>query len=158
MLFADAALQVIYVVIGLYGWYEWLYGGSKIWKVYESSQPLVISKTPRKTFIYLGIIAIISSIILIILLFRIHDTLPYEDGITTVLSLIATWMMAKKLIENWILWIVTDLLYIPIYILKNLELTALLYFIFTLLAIYGYYVWKRKMKMKLTNCFSAVKE
>jgi nicotinamide mononucleotide transporter len=75
-----------------------------------------------------------------------NSTIPYFDATTTILSLIATWMAAKKHIENWLVWILTDLIYIPEYLIKHLYHTALLYFIFTLLAVYGYFEWRKLQK------------
>lgn len=138
-IYGDAWLQVIYVIIGFYGWYEWLYGG-------KDKEELAISSTSGKTFLILIGISIPSCIIAHILLSDAGSTIPFLDSITTVLSLAGTWMMAKKLIENWLLWIVADLLYVIEYIIKGLYLTAVLYFIFTILAVYGYYEWKKHLK------------
>jgi len=138
-LFGDAALNVFYVVIGFYGWYEWLYGG-------KDKQALSISKAPIKTLLILVAITIPAGIIFGLILTHTSSNVPYLDGITTALSLAATWMQARKLIESWLLWIVTDLLYLAPYIIKQLYLTSVLYFIFALLAVYGYYLWKKELK------------
>ena len=138
-IYGDAWLSVFYVVIGFYGWYEWLYGG-------RNKEELPISVTSRKTFFVLGLIFIPSYIIVYIMLTHAGSTIPFLDTVTTVLSLIGTWMMARKLIENWLLWIFADLLYVIEYLVKGLYLTAVLYFIFTILAVYGYYEWKKHLK------------
>jgi nicotinamide mononucleotide transporter len=138
-LYGDSSLQVFYVLISFYGWYEWLYGG-------EKDDKLHISKASVKTLILLLILCIPSTILIRMLLSLTNSNTPYLDSITTALSLAATWMMAKKLIENWLVWIFTDAIYVALYIIKHLYLTSLLYFIFTLLAVYGYYVWKKQIK------------
>jgi len=137
-LFGDAALNFFYVIIGFYGWYEWLYGG-------KGKQALAVSKTPVKTLLILLIITVPACFIFGKMLSYTSSTVPYWDGITTALSLAATWMQARKLIENWLLWIVTDLLYLAPYIIKQLYLFSLLYFIFAVLAVYGYYLWKKEL-------------
>jgi nicotinamide mononucleotide transporter len=75
---------------------------------------------------------------------------PWLDSALTCSSLIAQWMIAKKYIENWIVWIVADIIYIPLYCVKNLPLTAFLYFIFLLLAFNGYREWKKKLMFNET--------
>ncbi|HTB05450.1 MAG TPA: nicotinamide riboside transporter PnuC [Bacteroidia bacterium] len=137
-LFGDASLQIFYVIISFYGWYEWLYGG-------KNHKELFISRTPLKLLIVLALISIPLSICLGFIISYTKSTVPYWDGITTGLSLLGTWMMAKKYIEHWLVWIITDILYIALYIIKELYLTAVLSLIFTLLAVYGYYAWKKQI-------------
>ena len=137
-LFGDASLQVFYIVISFYGWYEWLHGG-------KNNGELSVSATPGSQLLLLALISIPAGLGLGVLLSLTKSNVPYWDGITTSLSIIATWMMAKKYIENWFIWIFTDLLYVGLYVIKDLYLTAVLYFIFTLLAVYGYYTWKKQL-------------
>ena len=138
-LYGDTALQVFYIAIGFYGWYEWLYGG-------EKKDELTVSKTSKKTWLILCVLLIISWLVLANILSRTNTNVPYWDGLNTALSLVATWMTTRKLIENWLIWIVTDLSYVGSYFYKDLNITAILYFIFTLLAVYGYYQWERQLK------------
>jgi nicotinamide mononucleotide transporter len=137
-LFGDASLQVFYVVISFYGWYEWLHGG-------KNNGELSVSAISVKVLFILALISIPASVGLGKALSLTHSNVPYWDGITTTLSIVATWMMAKKYIENWLVWILTDLLYVILYIIKDLYLTAILYFVFILLAVYGYYTWKKQL-------------
>ncbi|HTA84273.1 MAG TPA: nicotinamide riboside transporter PnuC [Bacteroidia bacterium] len=154
-IYLDASLQLFFIVFGVYGWYMWTKGGTQ-------GGELRITKMPGKTYLVLLGIGIPSVFLLVWLLPHLTEwltallhiavaksTIPYFDSTTTVLSLIATWMAAKKYIENWLLWIITDLIYVPEYVIKDLYATAILYFIFTLLAVYGYFEW-RKLKRKLT--------
>ena len=70
---------------------------------------------------------------------------PYYDGATTVFSFIATWMMTRKIIQNWLLWIVVDIASAGLYLYKGLYLTALLFVLYTLMAVYGYLEWKKHL-------------
>jgi len=139
LLYGDTALQVFYVVISFYGWYEWAYGGQK-------HTSLHVSISSKRTLLILSILSVAGWLVLGKILTHTNTNVPYWDGLNTALSLIATWMTAKKLIENWLVWIVTDLSYVILYFYKDLKLTSFLYFIFTLLAIYGYYQWKKQLK------------
>ena len=72
-----------------------------------------------------------------------NASLPYVDSATTTTSLIAQWMMARKILENWIVWVAVDVVYIGMFLFKNLYLTALLYLVFLVLAAIGYRQWKK---------------
>jgi nicotinamide mononucleotide transporter len=137
-LFGDAALNVFFVVMCVYGWYEWVYGG-------KGHTALTVSKVSMKTLGILSLLTLPTCAGLGYLLTYTSSTVPYWDGITTALSLAATWMAAKKLIENWLVWIFADLLYVVMYGIKHLYMFSVLYFIFTLLAVYGYYAWKKQL-------------
>ncbi|HRH65169.1 MAG TPA: nicotinamide riboside transporter PnuC, partial [Bacteroidia bacterium] len=77
-----------------------------------------------------------------------NASLPWLDSSLTMASLIAQWMIAKKKIENWVLWIIADSVYIPLFLLKNLPLTALLYLLFLLMAVMGLLKWRKLMPVK----------
>ncbi|HSY76821.1 MAG TPA: nicotinamide riboside transporter PnuC [Bacteroidia bacterium] len=139
-IYLDTGISVFYIIFGFYGWYYWLYGGN-------NNKEVEISKVQLKEILLLFTIGIIITIGLAVLLIHFtNSTIPYLDSSTTVLSLIATWLAAKKHIENWLVWIVADSIYVIEYIIKDLYLTALLYFIFTVLAAYGYYEWNKQLK------------
>jgi nicotinamide mononucleotide transporter len=74
---------------------------------------------------------------------------PYWDSVLMVWGIIATYAMAKKIIEHWIMWIIIDLNCTVLYFCKNLYAFSPLYFIFTVLAIYGYFAWKKEMKLQI---------
>lgn len=149
-LYADALLQCIYILLLFYGWNKWL--RNKNAKVYsanalkepESSSGFVPVHLKKRILIRLLFILIISSASLAFFLYRYTDaSYPVTDSLLTCSSLIAQWMIAKKIIENWLLWILADAVYIPMYISKQLPLTALLYFIFLIMAVKGYREWKK---------------
>lgn len=139
-LFLESGLQVFYVLIGLYGWYEWQYGSSE-------KKALKITSITFSKIIFL---IFISTIIGVPLGYIAHNystqALPYLDAFITAFSLIATWMTAKKLLQNWIFWIVIDAAAIILYAQRGFYLIAILYFIYTILAIAGYFSWKKKTK------------
>ena len=111
-LYADMGLQVVYFVLSLYGWYEWLYGG-------ENRTELHVSRTTRSLGVRLVVIGVTSAVILGTLLSRLTDAaLPYLDSATTSTSLVAQWMMTRKILENWAVWMVVDVVYVGMFIFK----------------------------------------
>jgi nicotinamide mononucleotide transporter len=138
-LYADMGLQVVYFVLSLYGWYEWLYGG-------ENRTELHVSRASRQLGVRLVVIGAACAALLGTLLARFTDAaLPYVDSATTSTSLVAQWMMTRKILENWAVWAVVDVVYIGMFVFKGLYLTAGLYTVFLVLAIMGYVQWKRSL-------------
>jgi nicotinamide mononucleotide transporter len=138
-LYADMGLQVVYFVLSLYGWYEWLYGG-------ENRTELHVSRASRQLGVRLVVIGATCAALLGTLLARFTDAaLPYVDSATTSTSLVAQWMMTRKILENWAVWAVVDVVYIGMFVFKGLYLTAGLYTVFLVLAIMGYVQWKRSL-------------
>jgi nicotinamide mononucleotide transporter len=138
-LYSDTGLQVVYFVLSLYGWYEWLYGGA-------GHTAITVSRTSTKTWITLGGIGVVAWALLGSITSRLPGTaLPYVDAATTTVSLLAQWMMTRKLIENWLIWIAVDVVYVGMFIYKGLYLTAFNYGIYLALAALGYIAWKRSL-------------
>jgi len=138
-LYADAGLQVVYFVLQIYGWYEWLHGGSHRGK-------LDVKRISLRLGIVLAAIAVMATALMGYLLATKTDAaLPYWDSTATVLSLIAQWMLARKIIENWLVWITVDLLSIGIYATKALYLTVALYAAFLALAALGWVEWRKSL-------------
>jgi nicotinamide mononucleotide transporter len=138
-LFADSGLQVIYIILGFLGWYWWLYGG-------KDKTELEVNNVDWKTSLVLSVITVVSTWGLTIYLRQINDVAPFLDAFTTVLSLVAQYLLTKKLIENWYIWISVDVIYIFLYAYKNLYLTGILYSIFLCMCIRGVMEWKRSQK------------
>ncbi len=142
LLYSDLALHVVYVVLGFYGWYEWLYGGrnQSVLKVSTLSYPVLALLIAAGTV----------GVVLIGYFFDKYTNadLPYWDAFTTSFSLVGQYMLAKKKIENWILWLVVDFVATGIYIYKELYWLALLYFLYLGLATYGYLNWRKSMLKK----------
>jgi nicotinamide mononucleotide transporter len=139
-LYADMGLQVVYIIISFYGWYEWLYGG-------KNRTELKVSRTSSGLGLLLAAIGIVSTFALGTVLHRTTNAaLPYLDSATTSTSLVAQWMMTKKLLENWIVWVTVDVVYIGMFIYKSLYVTALLYLVFLILSVMGYRQWRATLR------------
>jgi nicotinamide mononucleotide transporter len=139
-LYADMALQVVYIVISVYGWNQWLHGGA-------GRSTLPVTRITRRLAAALFGIGAVSVVLLATLLGRYTDAaLPWLDSTTTATSLIAQWMMAKKILENWLVWVAVDVVYIGMFLFKSLALTALLYAIFLVLSTMGYFQWKKSLR------------
>jgi nicotinamide mononucleotide transporter len=137
-LYGDTGLQAVYIALAVYGWQLWIRGGG------GSSLP--VTRTSVTTWKYLVPATVVAAVFLRWFLGRFTDsTVPGWDGATTALSLAATYGQCRKLLESWWLWILVDLVYIPLYLYKGLWLTALLYFVFLLLCIFGLKEWLREM-------------
>ena len=138
-LYSDTGLQVVYFVLSLYGWYEWLYGGA-------GRTAITVTRTSRRTWTVLAGIGVVVWALLGTITSRLPGTaLPYVDSATTTVSLLAQWMMTRKLIENWLIWIAVDVVYVGMFIYKGLYLTAFNYGIYLVLAVMGYIAWKRSL-------------
>jgi nicotinamide mononucleotide transporter len=141
-LYSDMGLQVVYLVLSVYGWYEWLYGG-------KDRTQLTVSRASAREWLIAAPIALAFWIALA----RYTGTLPgvalpYLDSGLATLSLVAQWMMTRKIIENWVLWIIADIVYVPMYVYKRLPVTAALYAIFLVLALIGLRAWWRSYRDK----------
>ena len=144
-LYADTGLQVIYVVLNAYGWYHWLYGG-------KNRTELPVSRTSgRVGLLLVGIVIAGTGIIGTVLARTTDAALPYIDAMTTSVSLAAQWMMTRKLLENWIIWVAVDVVYIGVYIYKSLYLTAALYLVFLILSAMGYFQWKASLASRQSS-------
>lgn len=140
--YADMGLQVYYVIISIYGWYYWLIGGKKKKELNVHKVP--VKKISKNILIKSGVIALIIYLLLLFILIRFTDsTVPFMDSLTTALSIVATWMLAKKYIEHWLIWIFVDFLSAGLYIYKGLWPTVILFIVYTLMAITGYFEWKK---------------
>jgi nicotinamide mononucleotide transporter len=136
-LYADMGLQVVYFVLSLYGWYQWKFGG-------EHRTVLRVSRATPRLWLLLGAIHVASWLTLGWLLSRhTNAAIPWLDSFLTTGSLVAQWMMTRKLLENWALWIALDIIYVPMFVSRGLPATAGLYAIFLVLAVMGWRDWKR---------------
>lgn len=139
-LYSDAIQQVVYICLLTYGWLKWANGDTKM-------STLKISFSSKKLLFSAFIFCILFSIVVGSLFKKYTDaSLPYWDASATALSFTAQWMIAKKKIENWLLWVVVNLMYIGIYLYKDLYLYTLLFAIYFLLAIKGWLLWNKTMK------------
>ncbi len=138
-LYSDMGLQAVYFALSVYGWYGWLYGG-------QGRTALTVSRTPTAWWLWLaGSAAVVWAALSAITSRLPGASLPYLDAATTTTSLVAQWMMTRKLVENWLLWIVVDVVYIGMFITKGLYLTAFNYAVYLVLAVMGYVAWRRSL-------------
>lgn len=136
-LYGDMGLQGVFIAVSVWGWYQWLYG---------SAQHAALDVTRSDAAGWrMGIIGWLAGFALLAL-FLDHWTdtdVPYIDGFLTAGSLLGQVLLSRKKVENWTVWIVVDILYVGLYIHKNLYLTALLYAVFVVLAAIGLRAWSR---------------
>lgn len=141
-LYADMGLQGYYFLTSIYGWWMWKFGG-------KSHDGILVSHTPAKLYLPFAFIFITATLFWGFVLGRFTDgSLTYADSALTMASLIAQWMMARKYLENWIIWIVADACYVAMYFYKDLHLTGVLYFVFLILAVMGYVSWRKDLMGK----------
>jgi nicotinamide mononucleotide transporter len=137
-LYGDAGLQLVYITLAIYGWTIWLRP--------DTGPRLSVSRATANVWMYLAPATLLAVLVLRWFLSRFTDsTVPAWDGLTTALSLAATYGQCRKLLESWWIWILADLVYIPLYIYKGLVLTSVLYFVFLLLCIFGLRQWTREL-------------
>ncbi|PVY43844.1 nicotinamide riboside transporter PnuC [Pontibacter virosus] len=144
-LYADMGLNAFYIITSFYGWYEWLYGGK------GHTERKVTRVGQRELWVMIALVAVFSASLGYFLDNYTDADLSYTDSATTAVSLMAYWMMAKKRLENWLVWLAVDVVYIGVFTYKELYLTALLYFIFLILATMGYLDWKRDMEKEAVS-------
>ncbi len=138
-LYGDAGLQVVYVVMNTYGWYNWLRPG----RVAE----LAVRHTTQREWAWMVPATAVAAVALARFLAAYTDsTVPWWDGLTTALSLVAIYGQSKKFLESWWIWILADLIYIPLYGYKGLWLTSVLYVVFLILCVVGLRAWSATLK------------
>jgi nicotinamide mononucleotide transporter len=136
-LYADMGLQVVYVVLSLYGWYEWMFGGA-------NRTPLRVTRATPRMLGLLALTTLVAWVILGTLLQRHTDAaIPWLDALLSTVSLSAQFLMTRKVAENWVIWIAVDLVYVPMFLARGMYPTAALYAIFLVLAVMGWRQWRR---------------
>ena len=140
-LYADMGLQVIYALLSVYGWYEWLYGGA------DRTELRVSRTTPRLGALLVVIGAGGAGALGLLLRGATDAALPFMDSFLSSTSLVAQWMMTRKKLENWLVWIAVDILYVGMFTYKHLYITAVLYVVFLVLAIRGWIDWRRSLEV-----------
>lgn len=145
-LYADMGLQVYYLIISFYGWYFWIFGA----KGQDKLKVAVLDPKLTRNLLFLTFVIYWLLVLALKILPSWLEILPsdllYWDAFTTAASIIATWMLARKIIEQWLVWIVVDLVSMGLYIYKGLYLTSGLFFVYTVLAFVGYREWKKELK------------
>lgn len=137
--YADMGLQFYYLAISLYGWWHWLYGGKR-----KGEDTLPISRISTKLAAVLFLVSIAIFAVLASILINFTDsTVPYGDAFTTALSIVATWMLARKILEMWWVWVLVNAVAMGLYIYKGLYPTSVLFFLYFSMSIVGYLKWRK---------------
>ncbi|MGW4247790.1 nicotinamide riboside transporter PnuC [Nocardia sp. NPDC004722] len=137
-LWADAGLQVVYIALGVAGWWQWL-------RRRGDHGPLVVTRAPHREMVWCLAFVVLGTGALYALLNATHDSAPLLDAFTTCLSLAAQWLLNGKRIQNWYFWIAADCVYIPLYAAKHLDLTAVVYVLFLAMCLAGLRSWRRAL-------------
>lgn len=137
-LFADFGLQGVYFALGIWGWWQWLRGG-------PDHGALKVTRTTHCEWIRLLIGIPAATFGLRELLIVVNGAAPFWDALTTILCLAAQYLLCRKRFENWWFWIAADLIYVPLYLNRNLPLTAVLYAAFIVLCLIGLRRWKQEL-------------
>ena len=141
-LYATAALQVAFILLGMYGWREWLRGG-------PADDELPVRRTRRNEWIGLVVVAVAGQAAWTTwLVVSTDSSVAFWDAAVLVLSLVATFGQARKLIESWWVWIAVDTISIPLFLSQELYLTAVLYLVFECLCLVGLRDWRRSMRLR----------
>jgi nicotinamide mononucleotide transporter len=139
-LYADMGLQVVYVVLAAYGWWHWLHGG-------VNRGTLRVSHVSGRETILLAAAFAVGTVGLSTFLARATDaSLPLADSALTAASLVAQYMMTRKYVECWLVWIVADVAYVAMFVYKALWPTAGLYLVFSALAVMGWRQWRASLR------------
>ena len=139
-LYADCGMEVYYFLAGMYGLWYWLrHSGSK-----GGAERVSITTTPRRQVLPLVAVTLVLWAALVWFLFTFTDSrVPYVDGFTTALSIVAMWMLSRKYTEQWLVWFVVDAISAGLYVYKGVYGRAILYSVYTIMAVYGYLKWRR---------------
>ena len=141
-LYADFGINIYYLGAALYGWAMWKYGGKT-----DTQAELPITHIPVRSLLRaLPVFAISFVAIAWLLLHHTDSNVPWCDAFTTALSIIGMWMLARKYVEQWWVWMVVDVVCVGLYVYKELYFTAALYALYTIVAVFGWMNWKKIMK------------
>lgn len=133
-LFGDAGLQIVFIVLSIHGWIAW--------HRKRTGDTVAVRRISRKEAAILAVVVIILSITLKFFLDAVKGSAPILDAVTTSLSLVAQWMLNRRFVENWLVWMLADGIYVYLYIDRALYLTAVLYTIYFVLCIIGWFQWR----------------
>ncbi len=144
-LYADAGLQIVYIGLAIWGWWTWVFGGT-------DRAHLPVTRSSRREWAAL-VAAMVAATALLTWILATYSTssVPLADAATTALSLGATYGQIRKRVGSWVLWILADLIYIPLYAYKDLWLTAVLYLGFLALCIVGLRAWRADLAPATTT-------
>ena len=144
-LYADLGINIYYVLASIYGLIYWSIGSKKSKEVAHEEIP--VGYTPRQLYLpLLGAMSILTIGIAQILIAFTDSNVPWSDSFTTALSIVAMWMLSRKYVEQWLVWLVVDVVCSILYIYKGLYFTSGLYALYSFIAYFGYLKWKEMIK------------
>ena len=135
-LYGDMALQLLFISVSFWGWYQWLHPAS-------GGKTLPVTRLDGRGWLACAAGWLIGFLLIAWLLTTTDTDVPHADGFLTAGSLVGQFLLSRKKLENWIAWIVVDVLYVWLYLHKGLTLTAVLYGFFVVMAIIGLLAWKK---------------
>ncbi len=145
--YADMAFQFYYLIVSVYGWYFWITGKNKNKKVKVKTRVLA-----KRQWVYSIIVFILLYVLIYMILTHFTNSqIAVGDAFTTSLSFVATWLLARKILENWLFWIIVDVVSTGLYIYKKLYPTAILFTALSILAVVGFMQWKKIYKNEQEN-------
>lgn len=138
-LYADFSMQLYYIAAGVWGLMAWSRKPKS-----KSESPLKIGYTPARVWLLVGAIyAVLHAAIYLLLVNFTDSTVPFWDSLSTALCIVAYWMLSRKYVEQWLVWLLVDLITVGLYIYKDIPLTAGLYALYSALAVAGYMRWRK---------------
>lgn len=144
-LYADVGLQGFYIAISIYGWWSWLHGGR------DHGALTVTRVKPAMGVLLAGVVAGITITLTWLLRRYTNSTVPVLDSLITALSLVAQFMMTRKWIENWLVWLTANCISVGLLIYKGLYVTSALYLVYQVLCVMGLLEWRRALKAEATS-------
>ncbi len=141
-IYADMSINIYYVVISVYGWVHW-HNSTR-----EGNNRIAVNRLKLKQSMVLLLVTVVMFVFIAIVLEKYtNSSISYWDAFTTSASITATWMLARKIIEHWILWVVIDAVSVGLYIYKDLYPTAFLFVVYTIMAIVGFNTWRKQCQI-----------
>ena len=139
-LYADCGMEFYYLAMTVYGYWKWVHVSKRA----KNDSPLQIRHFPKKLILpWLGIIAVVWFVIYLILNNFTNSNVPIADSFTTALSIIGIWALAHKYLEQWFIWIAVDVVTCGLYFFKDIPFKASLYALYVIIAVFGYFKWKK---------------
>lgn len=144
-LLGDMLINAYYFIMSIFGWYYWT-------RKDVDNNEVPVTTTTKKEQLW-SVLIFLATLMFVFLVYKLNNKFDnwtaYIDTITTAIFFVGMWLMAKKKIENWIYWIIGDLISVPLYFYKGLIFTSFQYLLFTIIAIYGYRAWKKSLNNTL---------
>ncbi len=144
--YAGMALQGYYAAVSIYGWYNWTHKPGKTGSETEPQKLRVVRISLRLLVILVLVWILLWASFGFILNHYTDSRIPYWDAFTTAGGIVATWMIAKKILEQWLFWIVVDLISVGLYVWQGLYVTTVLFVVYIIMAIIGYRQWRKAWK------------